>query len=114
MSKKTTFPMSTTITVYVTKYAISRGIVRCRAEYDPQYPRMVKTKTQPQYLFHGEGKDWHRTIEGAVERAEELRVAALEAANNRIKKLSAMTFTMFDVKDDFNYLRTPGTDDQEY
>lgn len=101
MTNKMRPDISVTITAYITKYALSRGIVRCRVEYDPQYPRMVKVKNGYNANFHGEGKDWHRSLEGAVTRAEEMRIAALQVADKRIKKLSAMTFLEKDVKDGF-------------
>ena len=41
---------------------------------------------------HGEGKDWHRTKESAVKRAENMRAAKIASMRKSIAKLEKMTW----------------------
>ena len=54
-----------TITVYVTKYALTRGILRMQVRLcGEQFPGMVDAGGMR--CYHGEGRDWHRTFGGGL------------------------------------------------
>lgn len=83
------------MTVFVTKHALTKGIQEFVVESCGD--GMVRTLTGPhinsyvQY-FHGEGRDWHRILEGAQKRAEEMRIKKIESLNKSIKKLEKLRF----------------------
>lgn len=81
--------------VWISKYAISDGKVteleveECVTSNDlvcHRAPGQI-----PQY-FHGEGKEWHRTREGAVGKAEEMVDRKLASLRKQIKKIEALKF----------------------
>lgn len=80
--------------VFVTKYALTIGIEEFDAGYAESYPSMVSRKTDHWHTFtyHGEGKDWHRTREAAVTRANQMRVAKIASLKKQIAKLESWAF----------------------
>ena len=80
----------TRFTAYVTKHALTYGIVRIEAEdrFDIS-PDMIGDAGRKWGSFHGEGKEWHRTPESALARAEKMRaskIASLKAQIGRLQK----------------------------
>lgn len=80
------------ITVWITKYALTTGIMTEQVEEPAtRWPNMICAKAiGPNATFHG--KDWHRTKEAAVARAEEMRKAKLVSLRKQIIKLEHKTF----------------------
>lgn len=78
----------TTFTVWITKYALTtKGVFSTKVGncFDTT---MVQDVDNTHDYYHG--KDWHRTREGAVERAKEMKakkIASLKKSIERIKKL---------------------------
>jgi hypothetical protein len=85
MSERTKFM------VWVTKYALTDGIMKMQVEdcfnIDPD---MVRKINGPQQCFHG--KDWHRTPELAVVRAKEMQSAKLKSIDKQRAKIVALDF----------------------
>lgn len=82
------------IKVWITKYALTEGIQFVDAEVSDCASSMVSYGNVgygSQYA-HGEGKDWHRTPESALKRAEEMRKKKIASMSNSMKKLEAMKF----------------------
>jgi hypothetical protein len=83
--------------IFVTKYALSEGILEAEAEdLNPAYKDMVIVKGVPgktydQY-FHGEGKNWHRDIQSARARAAKMVVSKIISLKKQISKLEAIVF----------------------
>jgi hypothetical protein len=80
---------------YITKYALTLGIMEVEAEQSPVAPNMVSWKIPSEWYenhAHGEGKDWHRTKESAVARAEKMRLAKISSLKKAIKKLESLKF----------------------
>lgn len=75
--------------VYITKYALTNGIIEAEAELCNDRGMIVVGRTT---YYHGEGKEWHRTREPAVERAQLMRDAKLEFLGKKIAKLEKMTW----------------------
>lgn len=76
-----------TITIWNTKYALTEGIIKQEAKVCSD--SMVDVG-HGAYL-HGEGKQWHRSRDSAVIRAEVMReskIASLEKSLARIKALN--------------------------
>lgn len=75
--------------VYITKYALTKGILEAEAEFCTG-TGMINVGRHGYY--HGEGKEWHRTREVAVKRAEIMRTNKIESLQKSIAKLEKMTW----------------------
>ncbi len=94
--------------VFVSKYALSEGILEREAE--PYVPwevssagktfedvpagqRMVSVRADyGSRNFHGEGKEWHRTLAEAKVRANKMRLARIVSLKKQIKTMDALSF----------------------
>ena len=81
-----------TVDLFITKYALTSGIrkypceiVNDMAVYRPSANRMRQH-------FHVEGRDWHRTWEAALKRANEMRDKKVEAMLKGAARINAMSF----------------------
>lgn len=84
MSKKT-------FKAWITKYALTTGVTVCKVEQHHQFNSLVSEVSKPWGPnYHGEGRDWHRTRESAIARVEEMRTAAIKAAQRKLDKLTTM------------------------
>lgn len=79
---------------YITKYALTEGIVEVDdAEVYNEHPSMITVKSLgPFATFHGEGREWHKTRESAVARAEEMQKKKIVSLRKALKKMEAMKF----------------------
>lgn len=88
MSERTRF------TAYVTKYALTEGILKMLVQdcFDTS-PNMVR-KVNGQYFttFHGEGREWHRTLDGAIKRAKDMQAAKLKSIDKQRARIAALKF----------------------
>lgn len=80
------------IEVWVTKYALTAGIqhyaqARVCARINDQMIDCGRHR-----LFHGEGKDWHRSEAAALEHADKMRIAKLASLKRQMAKIERMTF----------------------
>lgn len=77
---------------YVTKYALSVGIrlARLRVCENASMTEVVGAKYHT--YFHGEGKDWHRTMESAVARANDMRDKKIASLRKSIANMEALRF----------------------
>jgi hypothetical protein len=85
--------MTEKFTAYITKYALTTGIQEMFVEHSPEFAGMVREVTTGgawAQAFHN--KDWHRTKEEAVKRAEEMREKKLASIEEQIKRIKALKF----------------------
>ena len=78
------------ITAWVTKYALTTGIEVVEGE--------VYHDISASTLCYGcgcfaHGKEWHRTVEAARARAQEMRVAKIASLRKTIARLERLDFT---------------------
>ena len=73
--------------VYITKYALTRGILETDGATVEGIPSMAETNFG---YFHGD--DWHETKEEAIKRAEEMRTKKIASLRKQIEKLEALKF----------------------
>ena len=73
--------------VWITKYALTKGIYKEAVEIDGN---MASTCVGWRTHYHGEGREWHRSEQSAVKRAEELRMAKIESLEAQLRKLNAL------------------------
>lgn len=78
---------------YITKYALTQGILELSGKVDDNYPNMFICTINSWTIFHGEGLEWHRTLAGAVARANELRLKEIKKYQKKIDLLSRAEFT---------------------
>jgi hypothetical protein len=82
-------------TFWISKYALSQGIYSVESDKIFEGTMLcVQPKDQLGYTahYHGEGRDWHRTKDGAIARAEQMRVAKIAALKKQIAKLESTSF----------------------
>lgn len=82
------------IRVWITKYALTRGIYQsnvemCNPETSPN-GMIVDTTTGCSVYFHK--RDWCHTREEAVGQAHEMRVKKIQSLKKQLTKLESMTF----------------------
>lgn len=83
--------------IWVTKYALTEGIQEMDAEdSNPEYPGMVRVRPKGEtgyhQYFHGEGGQWHRSLDAAKVKAESMRQAKIKSLQKSIKRLEQLTF----------------------
>lgn len=81
----------TLITVWITKYALTSGIIEIEARVCNN--DMIEYGELHLEYVHGEGTQWHRSHETAIFRAEEMKIKKIKSLQKNIKKLEDMTFT---------------------
>lgn len=85
--------------IWSTVFCLTEGIT-CHDAEEPSdsQPDMVKVPRNSSesydydYYLVGEGVDWHKSLEAAVARAEELRAKKLRLLDAQIKRISAIKF----------------------
>lgn len=76
--------------IWNTKYALTRGIIEQEGEdVGDSVVMIISRNGSPQYLVN-EGEDWHRTREGAVERAELMLNNEITRARRRLDSLEVL------------------------
>ena len=75
---------------YVTKYALTVGIERLEGEVEGGMFMVIRNGFMNHY--HGEGREWHRTLDSALAQAEKLRERKLVALRKQQEKLEKMVF----------------------
>jgi tRNA G10 N-methylase Trm11 len=80
-----------TFKAWITRYALTSGIREIVAE-ETHLASMISDINQSHIHYHGEGKDWHRTHEGAVKQAGKMRVAKIKSLRNSIAILEKVSF----------------------
>ncbi len=79
--------------VFVTKYALTLGIIEIEAETcDSVNPDMIKDINRKHDYYHGEGREWHRSRETAIFKAQAMKEAKIKALNKQLEKLNKLTF----------------------
>lgn len=80
--------------VYISKYALSKGIFEMEAEVcESTSPDMIVGVGQNKYTFyHGKGKNWHLTTADAIAAAKKKRDNKINSLKEQISKLEQLTF----------------------
>jgi hypothetical protein len=87
------------VKVWITKYALTKGIVEAEATGRDEYPNMVTVSNKPyDSIYKPYGRiyyhkpDWHLSLEDAKKRAEEMRVKRIASLRKSIQKLEKLSF----------------------
>lgn len=78
--------------VWISKYSLSQGVYEI--EVEDCGDGIVRTKEAFSVFFHEEGKDWHKTKESALAKAEEMRQRKIESLKKQISKLEKIEFIL--------------------
>lgn len=77
--------------VWITKYALTQGIFEEEAEdYGDGFVKVTKKGFLDSY--YKKGKDWHKTKESAIAKAEEMREKKIASLKKQIEKLEKIKF----------------------
>ena len=82
--------------VFITKYALTIGIMEMEVDQNPDHPQTVTERRMSGELswsFHGEGREWHKTRMDAEGRALSMREAKIRQLKARIDRLEKMDYT---------------------
>jgi hypothetical protein len=74
--------------IWNSKYALTEGLI----EQDGEEAGNSMVEVGPMQYLHGEGKEWHRTREAAVARAEAMRKAKIASVRKQLARLEALRF----------------------
>lgn len=77
--------------VWITKYALTSGIKEMEVRQSEYNPDTVWGNALFD-CYHGEGREWHKTYEAALVRAEEMRKKKIVSLTKQIHKLENMRF----------------------
>lgn len=77
--------------IYVTKYALTRGVFTVEAEVKSD-KTMAWYRPKGGFRDYLHGNDFQLSAEEAVARAEELRIKKLQSLDKQTKKISALKF----------------------
>lgn len=83
--------MEEMITIWVTKWATTRGILKFNARVCSPDGSMVET-IDGKYTMYFHKNEWHRTPEEALSRANEMRLNEIKSHEEEIEKLRSMVF----------------------
>ena len=81
--------------VWITKYALTKGIREADASVVEEHPNMIEIKrgSSPGYLgeyFHK--GEWYDTREAAVKQAENMRKSKVISIEKQLARIKALTF----------------------
>jgi len=79
--------MEENITAYVTAYALSKGIIEAIGKVNHNISSAMFSYGR---YGNAHGKDWHRTKEDAIARAENMRTQKIASLKKQIEKLEKM------------------------
>lgn len=86
------------IKVWISKYALTQGIEEKNAVVcsNINIDMIEIVNTEKHFIgneyYHGEGKEWHKTKEEAIKRAEELRLKKIKSVEKQLEKLKSLKF----------------------
>lgn len=85
--------MRDVIKIFNTKYCLTSGILEQDAiEVGDGMVEIPKTGKTFAYWLHGEGKEWHRTLDSAILHAEDMKAKKISSLNKSISKLENLKF----------------------
>jgi len=80
-------------TFYVTKFALTTGIMAVRGEVSKTSPNMLCYTDDWKYTQYAKGEDWYDNLGEAIANCERRRRAKIASMQRQIAKLEKMEFT---------------------
>lgn len=78
--------------VWITKYALAEGIFSVEVDVGADDTMISYRRPGDTLSSYAHGKDWHRTLDAAKLRADEMRTKKIANMKKQLKKLSEMRF----------------------
>ncbi len=78
--------------VYITKYALTKGILRGEVELCSCDNTMVKISNNGNFAGYFLANEWYKEKKDAIKHAEIMKIKKIEALRRKIDKLSRMEF----------------------
>ncbi len=78
--------------VWVTKYALTRGIIKTHARYCREGMIAFRIEGSASSYVFAHRKDWHHTRTSAIARAEEMRKGKIASLKRQIASLEKRAF----------------------
>jgi hypothetical protein len=82
----------TTFTAWLTSRALTSGTIKAEARFWSKSTSSMIVADSPGYTHYAqkEGRDWHRTLPGALARAEVMRAAKIRSLEKQAAKFKAL------------------------
>jgi len=77
--------------VFITKYALTSGIIEKEVTLNEKYPNMVSVK-EDRWITSISKPHWHETKQQALKQCEEMRIKKLQSLEKQMKKISSLKF----------------------
>ena len=77
---------------FITKYALTSGILEVEGENKPDTPKMFVSRPVGSFAQFYHKPFWHETLEEAQAHAETLRLAKIGSLEKQMKKLRSLSF----------------------
>lgn len=87
------------IRVWITKYALTDGVREVEAEVTNIDDMIIAGFWDYRQDFWGEGKEWHRTLEGAQQKALQMKNAKLDSLARQMDKLAGLQIRLHALED---------------
>lgn len=78
--------------VFITKHALTAGIKEVEVEPFQDTGMVIWKEGGWSQSAHGEGRNWHRTIESAINKACDMRIRKIASLEKQIEKLRKLEF----------------------
>ena len=78
--------------VWITKYALTAGIIETELAEICQWGMIRADIGMASNYFQAEGREWHKTKESALRRAEIMKANKLDSLRAQIAKVEAINF----------------------
>lgn len=78
--------------IYITKYALTTGIMEKEGIINPSRHTMAIINTEGGLSEYYHGKDWYRTHDDAIARANEMRQKKVSCLLKQISKIESIKF----------------------
>lgn len=79
------------VEAWITKYALTSGIIHVNGEVNDG-TLVWYGESGLMNFAHGEGREWHRSLDAALGRSEEMRLLRIESLRKSIRKVEKVKF----------------------
>ena len=85
--------MNNALTAYITKYALTQGILEVPESMTRRYGNALEFNLPGYYTRRAHPSQYHKTKTEAIAKAEEMRLKAIAATKKKLATLERLTFS---------------------
>jgi hypothetical protein len=78
--------------VWITKYALTQGILEKEVQIANTCSDLVNVVGESLETYYGKDREWHLSKDGAINKAEKMRVSKINSLKEQIAKLERLDF----------------------